>query len=69
MVDYLIHVETVREQILEMLQKDEVIQNHVMKEVIQRLGSDYDRMSQDGKNEAICMTQLIVYNNILGDVV
>lgn len=61
-------IETLQEQILELLSKDRHVQAKVVEEVIQRFGSDYDRVSQDGKDEMICLVQISIYKSILAGV-
>ncbi len=61
-------IETLQEQILELLSKDHHVQAKVAEEVIQRFGSDYDRVSQDGKDEMICLVQISIYKSILAGV-
>lgn len=61
-------IEDLQEQILELMSHNVTVREIVNKEVIQRFGSDFDRISQDGKDEMVCVVQLLVYRRILGGI-
>lgn len=61
--------EDVAERILEILQTDKDVQRAVLREVFQRFPADHWNMTEEQRDEIVCMQQIITYKRILGGII